>query len=61
MQYMPNVPHYIPPPVPDYAPAYMPSPVRPGFEGMPAVPQLGGKLTLRMLSYVDIAPFNLPL
>ena len=39
----PPRPHYVPPPRPDYAPPFMDSPVRPGFEGMPPVPQYGGK------------------
>ncbi len=38
-----TVPAYIPPPLPAYAPGYMPSPVRPGFEGMPSVPDYASK------------------
>ena len=40
---------YNPPPRPDYAPPYMASPIRPGYEGMPAVPHYGGKLIVPQL------------
>ncbi len=34
---------YVPPPRPEYAPPFQASPLRPGFEGMPPLPQFGGK------------------
>ena len=39
-------PVYNPPALPAYAPGFIPSPVRPGFEGMPAVPDYGSKFIL---------------
>ena len=43
-------PFYIPPPLPTYAPPFMPSPIRPGFEGMPQIPQFGGKFVYHLPS-----------
>ena len=36
-------PAYVQPPLPAYAPGFIPSPVRPGFEGMPSVLDFGSE------------------
>ncbi len=55
-----QVPVYNPPPAPNYAPPFMDSPIRPGFEGMPPIPQYGGEYILHLESLSDAlnVPFD---